>query len=158
MGATKLRTQMLLADRFQLTLHKETRQLAIFRLVVDKGGPKHLLPAKGAGPDLFTNKRHVTCQAVSMAFFAKNFLSGQVGGPVFDETGIQGNFDFSLDWSPGDSAPNRPGDAGDERSAPDPMAPSLFTALREQLGLKLEAGKGPVEVLVIGHAEKPSGN
>ncbi len=156
--AIKLRTQTLLADRFKLILHKETRQLPIFRLQVDKGGPKHLLPPKGATPDLFTNGRHVICQAASMAFFAKNFLTGQVGGPVFDETGIQGNFDFSMDWSPDDNAPRRPADAGDERSASDPVEPSLFTALREQLGLKLEAGKGPVEVLVIGHAEKPSEN
>ena len=158
MGAIKLRTQTLLADRFKLTLQKETRQLPIFRLLVDKGGPKHLLPSKGASPDLFTNGRHVTCQAASMAFFAKNFLMGQLGGPVFDETGIQGNFDFSMDWSSGDSQPGRPVDAADARSAPDPMQPSLFTALKEQLGLKLEAGKGPVEVLVIAHAEKPSEN
>ncbi len=158
MSATKLRTQTLLADRFKLTLHKETRQLPIFRLLVDKGGPKHLLPPKGATPDLFTNGRHVTCQAASMAFFAKNFLAGQVGGPVFDETGIEGKFDFSMNWSPADIQPGKPIDAGDERSAPDPMAPSIFTALREQLGLRLEAGKGPVEVLVIGHAEKPSEN
>ena len=154
----KLRTQTLLADRFKLTLNKESRQLPIFRLLVDKGGPKHLLPPKGATPDLFTNGRHVTCQAASMAFFAKNFLAGQVGGPVFDETGIEGKFDFSMNWSPADIQPGKPIDAGDERNAPDPMAPSLFTALREQLGLRLEAGKGPVEVLVIGHAEKPSEN
>jgi bla regulator protein blaR1 len=158
MGATKLRTQTLLADRFKLTLHKETRQLPVFRLLLDKGGPKHLLPPKGASPDLFTNGRHVTCQAASMEFFAKNFLTGQVGGPVFDDTGVKGNFDFSMDWSPSDSPPGRPGEPGDERSAPDPMGPSLFTALREQLGLKLEAGKGPVEVLVIAHAEKLSEN
>jgi uncharacterized protein (TIGR03435 family) len=158
MGAIKLRTQSLLADRFKLTLQQETRQLPIFKLVVDKGGPKRLLPPKGASPDLFTNGRHVTCQAASMAFFAKNFLTGQVSEPVFDETGIQGNFDFSMDWSPDDNPPRRPGDTGDERSAPDPMEPSLFTALREQLGLKLVASKGPVEVLVIGHAEKPSEN
>lgn len=157
MSAIKLRTQTLLADRFKLALHKETRQLPIFRLLVDKGGAKHLLPPKGARPDLFTNGRHVTCQAASMEFFAKNFLTGQVGGPVLDETGIKGDFDFSMDWS-SDNAPSRPSDAGDERTATDTLGPSLFTALREQLGLKLEASKGPVEVLVIGHAEKPSEN
>jgi uncharacterized protein (TIGR03435 family) len=157
MGAIRLRTQALLADRFKLAIHKETRQLPVFMLLVDKGGPKHLLPPKGGRPDLFTNGRHVTCQAASMAFFAKNFLTGQVGGPVSDETGIEGNFDFSMDWS-NDNAPGRPADASDDRSAAESVAPSLFTALREQLGLKLEASKGPVEVLVIGHAEKPSEN
>jgi bla regulator protein blaR1 len=158
MGAIRLRTQTLLADRFKLVLQKETRQLPIFRLLVDKGGPKHLLPPKGATPDLLTNGRHVTCQAASMAFFAKNFLTGQVGGPVFDETGIAGNFDFSMDWSPTDNTPKSLPDAVDERTAPEATGPSLFTALKEQLGLKLEAGKGPVDVLVIDHAEKPSEN
>jgi uncharacterized protein (TIGR03435 family) len=158
MGVLRLRTQALLADRFQLTLHKETRHLPIYRLLVDKGGPKHLQPPKGDKPDLFTNGRHVTCQAASMEFFAKNFLTGQVGGPVVDQTGIQGNFDFSMDWTPDDNSPKRPGDAGDERSAPDPIGPSLLSAIREQLGLKLEASKGPVEVLIIDRAEKASEN
>lgn len=158
MGAIKLRTQTLLADRFKLDLHKETRQLPIFRLLVEKGGPKHLLPPKGVTPDLFTNGRHVTCQAASMAFFAKNFLTGEVGGPVLDETGIEGNFDFSMDWAAADNPVRRSGDAVDDRIASDSTGPSIFTALREQLGLKLEAGKGPVEVLVIGHVEKPSEN
>jgi len=158
MGVLRLRTQALLADRFKLTLHKETRQLPIYKLLVDKGGPKQLQPPKGDKPDLFTNGRHVTCQATSMEFFAKNFLTGQVGGPVIDQTGIEGNFDFSMDWAPDDNSPKRPGDAGEERSAPDPSGPSLFSALREQLGLKLEGSKGPVEVLIIDRAVKASGN
>ncbi|MBS1855087.1 MAG: TIGR03435 family protein [Acidobacteria bacterium] len=158
MGAMRLRTQALLADRFKVILHKETRRLPIFRLLVDKDGPSHLQPAKGTAPDLFTNGHHVTCQAASMAFFARNFLTGQLGGPVLDETGIVGNFDFSLDWGPDDISPRRPPDGGELPAAPDPTGPSLFTALRQQLGLKVEAGKGPVEVLVIDHAEKASKN
>jgi uncharacterized protein (TIGR03435 family) len=158
MGTIRLRTQTLLADRFKLTFRKESRQLPIFRLTVDKGGPKRLQPPKGPSPDLFTNGHHVTCQAASMAFFAKNFLTGQVGGPVFDETGIKGNFDFSMDWSADDNPSRSTVDAGDQRSAADPTEPSLFTALREQLGLKLIASKGPVEVLVIRYTEKPSEN
>jgi bla regulator protein blaR1 len=158
MGAIRRRTAALLADRFKLVLHKDTRQFPIFRLVVDKNGPKNLQPPKGKSPDLFTNGHHVTCYDASMAFFAKNFLVGQVGGPVIDETGIQGNFDFSMDWAPDDLSARRPADAGDPPVAPDLNAPSFFSALREQLGLKLEAGKGPVEVLVIDHAEKASEN
>jgi uncharacterized protein (TIGR03435 family) len=158
MGTLRLRTQTLLADRFKLVLHKDTRQLPIFRLVVDNGGPKHLDPPKGSAPDLFTNGHRVTCQAASMEFFAKNFLTGQVGGPVLDQTGIKGNFDFSMNWTPDETASKRPDDAGDDRSAPDPLGPSLFRALKEQLGLKLEAGKGPVEVLIVDRAEKASEN
>ncbi|HTX34295.1 MAG TPA: M56 and DUF3738 domain-containing protein [Bryobacteraceae bacterium] len=158
MGAIRLRTQALLADRFKLALHKETRQLPIFRLVVDSGGPKHLQPPKGNTPDLFTNGHHVTCQAASMEFFAKVFLTGQMGGPVLDETGIQGKFDFSMDWTPDDNPPARPGDPGEVGSAPDPAGPTLMRALREQLGLKLVPGKGPVEVLIVDRADKASEN
>jgi uncharacterized protein (TIGR03435 family) len=158
MRAIRLRTQALLADRFKLTLHKDTKQLPVFRLLVEKDGPKNLQPPKGNSPDLFTNGHHVMCQATSMAFFAKNFLAGQLGGPVIDETGIQGDFDFSMDWTPDDNSPRRPADTSDPPTAVDPGGPSLFSALREQLGLKLAAGKGPVEVLIIDHAEKGSGN
>ncbi|HWC96284.1 MAG TPA: TIGR03435 family protein [Candidatus Sulfopaludibacter sp.] len=146
MAAIRLRTRALLADRFKLDIRKETRQLPVFSLVVAKGGPLHLQPPKGTSPDLFSNGHHVTCVSASMAFFAKVFLTGQAGRPVEDKTGVQGQFDFSLDWAP------------DEVSPADTAAPSLFTALQEQLGLKLEAGKGPVEVLVLAHAERPSAN
>ena len=158
MGATRLRTQALLADRFKLVLHKETRQFPIFKLLVDKDGPKHLQPAQGNSPDLVSNGHHVTCQAASMAFFAKIFLTGELGGPVLDETGITGNFDFSMDWAPAPDLQRRPPDAGDVPTASDPSGPSLVTALREQLGLKLEAGKGPVEVLIVDRVEKASEN
>jgi bla regulator protein BlaR1 len=135
MRAIRLRTQALLADRFKLILHKETKQLPIFRLLVDKGGPKNLQPPKGNSPDLFTNGHHVTCEAASMEFFARNFLTGEVGGPVLDQTGIKGNFDFSMDWTPDDNSPRRPANADAQPTAPDPSGPSLFSALREQLGL-----------------------
>lgn len=158
MRAIRLRTEALLRDRFKLVLHKDTRQLPIFRLVVDKNGPRNLQPPKRNSPDIITNGHHVDCFAASMAFFAKIFLAGQVGGPVIDETGIQGNFDFSMDWTPDNNPPRSPADAGDPPGAPDPNGPSFFSALREQLGLKLEAGKGPVEVLIVDHAEKASEN
>jgi bla regulator protein blaR1 len=157
MAMIRLRTQTLLADRFKLALHKETRQLPIFALVADRGGPKHLQAPKGSTPDLVTNGHHVSCQAASMEFFARTFLTGQVGRPVLDQTGIQGQFDFSMDWTPDETSPRRPGD-NDAPGAPDPAGPSLFSALREQLGLKLEATKGPVEILVVDHAEKASEN
>jgi uncharacterized protein (TIGR03435 family) len=158
MALIRRRTQALLGDRFKLALRKETRQLPVFALVLGNGGPKHLQEAKGGKPDLITNGHHVSCQRVSMEFFAKVFLTGETGRPVLDRTGIKGDFDFTLDWTPDESPAKRPGDGNEARSAPDPMGPSFFTALQEQLGLKLEATKGPVEVFVVDHAEKASEN
>ncbi len=157
-GAIRVRTQALLADRFKLVLHKDTRQLPIFKLLVDKNGPRNLEPPKGTVPDLINNGHHVMCVATSMEFFAKVFLTEQMGGPVIDQTGIKGNFDFSMDWTPDESASRRPSEPGEHTTAPDPVGPSLLSALREHLGLKLEAGKGPVEVLIIDRAEKASEN
>ncbi len=158
MGAIRVRTQALLADRFKLVLHKDTRQLPIFKLLVDKNGPRNLEPPKGTVPDLINNGHHVMCVATSMEFFAKVFLTEQMGGPVIDQTGIKGNFDFTMDWTPDESASRRPSEPGDPSKAPDPTGPSLLSALREHLGLKLEVGKGPVEVLIIDRAEKASEN
>jgi len=155
MAAIRRRTQALLADRFQLSLHKETRELPIFALVVDKGGPKNLQTPKGNSPDLVSNGHHVACLAASMEFFAKAFLMGQVHKVVLDRTGIQGQFDFAMDWSP-DDLPART--AGETNTAYDPSGPSLFVALREQLGLKLEPSRGPVEILIVDRAEKASDN
>jgi bla regulator protein blaR1 len=158
MAEIRFRTQKLLADRFKLTLHKESRELPIFALVVDKGGPKNLQPPKGSSPDLVTNGHLVTCQAASMGMFAKVFLMGRVHTVVLDRTGIQGQFDFSMDWTPDDLWARRPGDPNEEHASPDPAGPSLFVALREQLGLRLEATRGPVDMLVVDHAERPSEN
>ena len=88
-----------------------------------------------------------------MADFARN-LSGVVGGrPVVDRTGLVGSFDLDLTWTP-EVTPSGP--PGASVAATDPNGPSLFTAIQEQLGLKLEATTGPVEVLVIDAAERPT--
>jgi uncharacterized protein (TIGR03435 family) len=84
--------------------------------------------------------------------FARNLVGG-VGRIVVDKTGLPGYYDFSLTFSP-DTAPTAPGaPAG---APPDPSAPSLFTAMQEQLGLKLEPGRAPIQVLVIDRAERPT--
>ncbi len=75
---------------------------------------------------------------------------------VLDKTGLTGNYDFDLRWTPDGSTIREPGDPDEPR--PDPSGPSIFTAVQEQLGLKLESAKGPVEVLVIDHVEKPDAN
>jgi uncharacterized protein (TIGR03435 family) len=83
-------------------------------------------------------------------------LSGLVGRTVQDRTGVKGLFDLKLDWTPDESQSTAPVGAGE--APPDASGPSIFTALQEQLGLKLEASKGPVEIIVIDHAEKAAEN
>ncbi len=151
-AATRLRVQALLSDRFQLTLHRTSRELPVFALLVAKNGPK-LRPSKDDRSELVTNGHHLTCQKISVASFARIFLQGQLGRSVLDKTGLEGEFDFTLDWAP---------DLGERKNSTEVDqlvdGPSLFTALQEQLGLKLEPQKGPVEILVIDHAGRASEN
>lgn len=138
--------QALLAERFKLSLHRETRELAVFTLIVAKGGPKvSLSPAPDVGnqnPFRMPGSGRLVGTQVSTEMLAK-FLSSQLDRSVQDETGLKGVFDFKLEWQP--EGP---------RSSEAPTLPSLFTALQEQLGLKLETRKTAVEVLVIDHIEK----
>ena len=149
----RLRTQSLLEDRFHLALHRETKELPILVLTVGKSGPKGLHPSTTGTPDFVSNGHHLNCQRVSMAMLAKDFLAHQTGRSVIDKTGIAGDFDFTLDWSADDApAPSADGATGTVQFPP------FFLALEEQLGLKLEKAKGPVEVLAIDHVERPSAN
>jgi uncharacterized protein (TIGR03435 family) len=135
----------LLADRFHLVLHRETKELAVYDLVVAKGGPK--LRASGDQPGFgMTNTGSITFKKTSVSTFA-NVLSGVLGRKVIDKTGLQGNVDVDLHWTPDERADAQPDDG-----------PSVFTAIQEQLGLRLESSKGPVEVLVIDRAGKPTEN
>ncbi len=141
--------QSLLADRFQLTLHRETKELPVYALVVAKNGPrlKQSAPDAKAGFDSSTGVAgFMTATGVTMTGLA-NRLSGEAGRPVVDRTDVTGNYDFKLQWL---RDPNQPDAA--------PNSPSLFTAVQEQLGLKLESAKQATEVLVIDRAEKPSEN
>ncbi len=136
--------QGLLADRFKLGFHRETRELPIYNLVIAKSGPK-LKPSE-AETGITSNSNgthwHVTSKG-SMRRFAE-FLTDEVGRPVVDKTGLTGSFDLTLDWSVDDSTTRNDTETG----------PSIFTALQEQLGLKLESGKGPVETIVVDRAER----
>ena len=100
----------------------------------------------------------LTAQSLGMDQIA-HLLTQQTGRTVVDNTGLKGNYDFTLHWTPDQSAPtlNGPG-AGPDSSTSSESGPSIFTAIQEQLGLKLESQKGPVEILVIDHVEKPSEN
>ena len=135
--------QSLLADRFQLAVHRETRQLPIYALVVGKTGPKLQPAASSAVPARSQKMGRLITPKMSMTELA-NILTFDLKRPVKDETGLKGDFAFTLEWAPG------LGESDD--------GPSLFAAVQEQLGLKLLSTKGPIEVLVIDHVEKPSEN
>jgi uncharacterized protein (TIGR03435 family) len=141
--------QALLADRFRLATHTETRELPIYALVVAKGGAK--LNPNAGGNYFGTGKGTITVRggSDSLAVLADK-LAAVVGRVVINRTGMTGEYDMVLRWTP-DSAAT---DAAAAGNAP----PDIFTAIQEQLGLKLESTKGPVPVLVIDHVEMPSAN
>lgn len=142
--------QLLLADRFKLKVHWEARQLPQYRLVVAKGGSKLHSNARPAGTRI--GRGLIDAHGITAAELAA-WLRSELGRPVVDSTGLTGKYDFKIQWVPDESQPNSEG----EMPPPDATGPSIFAAIRE-LGLKLEAIKGPVEVLVVDYAEKPSEN
>ena len=145
----ELMVRSLLADRFRLATHFETRKLPIYELIVAKGKPK-LGDAKLEGTTVNHWRNHLEVQGGdSLAVLAEE-LSKEVGRPVIDKTGIAGRYDLKLRWAP-DGVVTASASAAD-------TAPSIFTALEEQLGLKLKSAKGLVQVLVVDHAEMPSEN
>ncbi len=132
----------LLAERFHLKLHKETRSMQALVLEVAKGGPKL---EKAAGGNAVTNASHggMVLKNSTMDAFAER-LSRVTSLPVINQTGLDGIFNLKLTWTPDGEHP---------KSADAP--PDLPTAIQEQLGLRLASRKAPVEVLVVDHAEKP---
>jgi bla regulator protein BlaR1 len=168
----------LLEDRFKLALHRETKELPVYSLVVAKNGPK-LQEAKPGEPDgdgikgpdgrpavgghfVHLERGQLNGHSLGMADIVRLF-SQQLDRTVVDKTGLTGNYDFTLHWTPDESQdptfkePAGGQGAGDS-APPESSGPSIFTAIQEQLGLKLESQKGPVEILVIDHVEKPSEN
>ena len=163
----RLMVQSLLADRFQMKVSTSTRELPVYALVVAKNGPK-----LSSTPELqisrfpqlsFTSAGDLKAGSVSMAFFA-GWLSGKPdtdGRVVVDATSLDGRYDFSLHYDPVGSGAASGGASGNQPAgtpATNADKPPLLSAIQEQLGLKLEARKAPVEVLVIDHVEQPSPN
>lgn len=141
--------EALLADRFQFQFHRETKVMPVYNMVVSKSGLK-ISEAKFTGSEsTSTNNGHLTAKGLPMPSLA-TYLSLALQQPVLDATGVSGVFDFEMTWAQQD--------IGKAPDANDPAGPSIFTALQEQLGLKLELAKGPVEMIVIDHAEKPTEN
>lgn len=157
----RLMLQKLLADRFQLTVHHENKELSVYALMVAKDGPK--LTEDTANPNglpKFLGRggpQGRSIQNATMADFATD-LQGRTGRPVVDQTGLGSKrYDFVLKWTPDAPAMNTA--AGVAPAAADPEAPpDIFAAIQEQLGLKLVSIKAQVDVIVIDHVEKPSEN
>ena len=172
---TLLMVQSLLAERFKLLAHVETRVMPVYELVVAKGGPKltvaqEVQPGDGAPPPPTApgkppspadmrqgvmvrskgkSEMEMKAKGMTLDDFARMTFLG-LESPVVNKTGLTGKYDFTLDW------------ARDQNGPPDTQvdtdAPGLFTAIEEQLGLKLVATKGPVDVIVIDHIELPTEN
>ncbi len=143
-GAEQLRLMLrtLLAERFQLQVHRETPMRPVFALVVAKGGQKMRSADSGTGQVMFSmaGKEHVlTGSNVPMERIIPWIRSMVPERPIVDETGLAGTYDFKLQWLPDHDQPT-----------------AAFLSALADLGLKLEDKKAPVEVLVIDHAEKPT--
>ena len=177
----------LLGERFGLKFHHESRELPMYSLVIAKGGPKLKQstvppppadaprpPEGAAGPGgpprdrvgnpgmMRMSPGGIEAHGGGMQFLA-HALSALVGRSVVDKTGLAGNYDYSLNWTPDQSSTPMVGPAGGgpppQGDAPiDPNGPTLFTALEEQLGLKLQSEKGKVDVIVIDHIDLPTEN
>jgi uncharacterized protein (TIGR03435 family) len=166
--------QMLLVERFKLVVHHETRELPTYALVlartdgrlgprlrrsdVDCSDPQNAPPAAADGTPScgFRNFPGKATGRVTMSDLAQRMLINALDDrrPIEDRTGLAGTFEFDLEWTPDRPSPPRPADAP---PAPpiDPNGASIFTALREQLGLKLEPRKGQIDIVVVDHAEPP---
>ncbi len=143
--------QTLLAERFKLAVHRETKEQTVYLLVTGKNGPqlKPALPAddqdarqiRGDRPPIQITRGGILGHSMDIGRLAGT-LALVTGYQVMDHTGLTGIYDINLTWTPEDNKG---------------FGPELFTAIQEQLGLKLESGKGPVEMLVIDHADRDPG-
>jgi uncharacterized protein (TIGR03435 family) len=149
----QMMVQAVLADRFKLAAHQETRQLPIYALVVVKGGPKFKSSKiNGTTVDTGRSRLHIAGSDDTIALLARE-LAQVLGRVVVNNTGVSGRYDLTLIWTP-DDAPTPMLNGAPDSNAP----PGIFTAIQEQLGLKLESTRGHVPVLIIDHVEPPSSN
>ena len=154
----RLMLQALLADRFQLRVHRARKDLPVYNLVVAKDGPKlpenrtDVKPAISYRDGRVFRMHAVHAPLESLVDELSNPNHG-AGRPVLDRTGLTGFYDFEIDWTPNDLD-----SAGPDGAPAELAAPSVFAALRERLGLRLEPASAPFDTVVIDHAEKPTHN
>ena len=135
----ELMLQNLLAERFGLKIRREVRQMPVYALALAKGGSKLRESKPADSSSMTSSNRSIEANKISLKILA-TLLAGQMDRPVLDSTGIEGMFDVSLEWTS-----DNDGAAG---------GPSIFSVLTEQLGLRLESQTGPVEIILVDHAEK----
>jgi uncharacterized protein (TIGR03435 family) len=154
--------QDVLTQRFGLKFHHDQRELPVYVLTVAKGGPR--LTESGSEPDgprgfLYRGLGDLRVTNSTMAQFCDGMQGSAMDRPVVDHTGLTGRYDFPLKWTPDDSQFIQFGPRPPQKESDDPNAPpSLYTALQETLGLKLEPGKEKADVYVIDHVDPPSPN
>jgi len=157
----KAMLQKLLTERFQLTFHHDKKELSVYALEAAKSGSK-LVKSQGDPNGLpsmfFRGLGNLPAANATMQDFAGLLQSAVLDRPVVDQTGLTGRFDFTLNWTPDESQFVGMGIKVPPPSDKPDAPPGLFTAVQEQLGLKLEATKAPVDVIVIDKVEKPSAN
>jgi uncharacterized protein (TIGR03435 family) len=154
----------LLAERFKLTFHREQKELSIYALTVAKKGSKLQESTASAEPHpegppplvfvISPQAVRLPARSASIAELASVLQRAALDRPVVDRTGLSARYDFDLEWAPDETQFG--GVLG--KGPDDSVKPDLFAALQQQLGLKLEAIRGPVDALVIDHAERPSEN
>ncbi|GGG82227.1 TIGR03435 family protein [Edaphobacter dinghuensis] len=150
----------LLTDRFKLAFHREQKEFSIFELQVAKNGPK--LKKSTAAPDdpaalistVYPQRILLPARNTTMGEFTSLLQRAVLDRPVVDKTGIIGKYDFDLTWAPDSSQFG----GGVAAASPDAPSPPFFTAVQQQLGLKLVATRGPVDALVVDKAERPTDN
>jgi uncharacterized protein (TIGR03435 family) len=142
-------TQALLTHRFNLRFHREKKELEVYALTVAKGGPKLTKTKRSPqdNTDFYGPRGELIVRNATMQAFAIGLSRGLVNRPVDDRTGLTDRYDFDLKWTPDDATANDP-------TSP----PGFYTALQEQLGLKLAPAKGSVEVFMIDDVSRPSAN
>jgi uncharacterized protein (TIGR03435 family) len=144
-----LMVQSLIENRFQFKFHREVKELPVYELTVSKNGPKFKLSAVQGPGTRRVERGEIQIEAQPFATFAY-LLARQLDHALINKADLKGLYDIKLQWSTGLRA------GGDSALSSD--RPSVFTALQEQLGLKLESSKGPVEVLVIDSVSRPTEN
>ena len=158
----KMLIQSALADRFRLTFHREDRELAVYALTLAKGGPKLTKTAHAptdATAFYYRGLGKLTVTNATMADFCSGMQGSAMDKPVVDHTGLTDRYDFQLKWTPDQSQFAAMGVTIPPANLDDPNAPpSLYTALQEQLGLKMEPTRAKADVIVIDHIEKPTAN
>jgi uncharacterized protein (TIGR03435 family) len=152
------RLRLLLAERFRLVVRNDRKEMPVYELMVVRNGHKlkESAETEGKGGSVRGERGHMVADHVPMQFLVMNLVQ-MLGRPVIDRTGLTGRYDFTLDYAPSIAGPG-PKDAGSPEAASEFSGPSIFTALQEQLGLKVEPSKGPVEILIVERLEQPTEN